>query len=360
MKNKHISIRFIVLLGLIVSSFVAAATEEKYRVVFSGHSLTDSAVPTVINIAKDNKDDFESIYQSIPGSTIRYRTRGASPKTEHDWNGYGIGVPGGLNLIDEIRNPKELASGEFYNRLVITERHDLLSTIQWERTESLILHFHKLLLEKNPQSKTYVYHSWLDVNKNSPADWIEYEKKMASVWNCLGTKLNMVLKSEGKPEAIKVIPAGWALATLLDRMLSKQIYLEEFGILNPAQDLFRDSVHLTELGDLFIGAYTYSAITNRSPERTIIPFTIDRELGERIVSLAWKIFQEGESVALGKDLNMQACRDWVKDNACELMWSKIRKEPKNIQSCKNFYGKENARNPFRWPDPDLITWPSPK
>ncbi len=103
---------------------------DRLRVIFSGHSLTNVAVPTIRAIAQNQGDDLRDIYQSIPGSPIRVRTRGGNPAGENSWGGYAEGT-NGVNLIDEIRSPTLLPAGEVYDTLVITDRHDLLGVVQY-------------------------------------------------------------------------------------------------------------------------------------------------------------------------------------------------------------------------------------
>ena len=50
----------------------------------------------------------------------------------------------------------------------------------------------------------------------------------------------------------------------------------------------------------------------------------------------------------------------MKDEVCETFWSYFFGRPERINICKAHYGVEKARNPFRWPDPDMKTWPTPK
>jgi hypothetical protein len=78
------------------------------RAFYSGHSLSEGVPEIVEQIARPlgYRRDFEE--QILGYSLLRQRTKGA-----------------GLNVAEELRQPRRLASGDKYDVLVVAERHDL-------------------------------------------------------------------------------------------------------------------------------------------------------------------------------------------------------------------------------------------
>jgi hypothetical protein len=335
------------------------AERDQANVVFSGHSLTDAAVPFIRQIASSQNDDLNDVYQTIPGSPIRVRTRGGSPTDINSWDGYSDGVTNGANLITEVRMPSALPQGELYDTLVITERHDLPSTIQWEGTISLLHHFHKLLANTNPQAKTYLYHSWLDINKSDPNPWLSYESQMRVAWECTASKVNLTLESENLPQNVETIAAGWALTEFVRAALNGNIPGLTGSQSEILDQIFSDNVHLTDIGGFFVGAYSYNQIFGKQISSAAIPSGISNDTGSAIIQLAWNVYSTYRSSSNQGEHEMSSCRQHMVDNVCGPFWGDFRNDPGGIPSCTNFFGQNGNGNPFTWPDPNLEIWPDP-
>lgn len=330
---------------------------DKARVIFSGHSLTDPAVPVVQAIARSQNKDLISIYQSIPGSPIRVRTRGMHPSDSNPWEGYTKGVRGGINLIDELRNPSKLAPGERYDLLVITERHNILNAMEWESTISLLRHFHELLVANNPSAATYFYQSWLDINKSEPSIWIEYEKEALVAWECIANKINQSLQDKSK---IRMIPTGWALAHLVEAALAGNIAGLNGSPKTILDSIFKDNVHTMPLGDLFVGAFTYSIIFGQSPEGTRPVKGVNGKSMKAILKMAWDLAQRYHQGPSPRPHTMAYCRAHVVTEICPPYWEHFFKRPSHVQACQNFYQEDGGKNPFQSSTDHLRLWPAPK
>lgn len=343
----------------IIDSFSGYLTAtNRARVVFSGHSLTDNSVPTVRDIAAYNNMDFYDIYQAIPGSPIRIRTRGDDPQTDNTWDGYSYGTRG-INLLQEFATPTQIPSGDRYDTLVITERHNLLNTIEWESTPSLLRHYHDRLREANSDVRTYFYQSWLSIDKNNPQNWLDYESNSLMAWECVSSKVNLTLVADGFSPNVRTLAAGWALKTLVQSALNGEIPGLEGSQLDRLNAIFQDAVHLTPLGELFVGAYTYSEIFGQSPEGYPIPANLPAETGNALLALAWQLVQEYHSFGNRHSRNMDACRSHIENNVCENYWDGIFNRPEFVAGCQSFYGQEIDGNPFRYDDPVWQDWPAP-
>lgn len=330
------------------------------RVVFSGHSLTHPAVYGIRPIASSKKSDLKSVYQSIPGSPIRVRTRGHNIKDKNDWSGYGLGLAKGRNLLNEFKNPTILKKGEFYDTLIVTERNDILSTIQWENTSSLLRHFHDRFTESSHNGKTYLYQSWLAIDKSDPDTWIRYEKEELMVWECLTSKANLTLKSDGLPPNIRTLPAGWALAQLVEKAIGGEIPGIEGSQKEILDQIFGDNVHLKPIGKLFIGAITYAEIFGRSPENASIPGEVSKETGKALFEISREIVTSYHTYRTNVIHDMSVCRAHIENKICEPYWTKLLNKPEHLDECRSYFGGETSGNPFRWPDSALKVWPAPR
>ena len=56
---------------------------------------------------------------------------------------------------------------------------------------------------------------------------------------------------------------------------------------------------------------------------------------------------------------MASCRVHIRNTICQPYHEYIFNEPGRVSDCQNFFGEEQAGNPFRWPDPNLVSWPDP-
>jgi hypothetical protein len=330
------------------------------RVIFSGHSLTSAAVPTVRAIASEKGNDLIDIYQDIPGSPIRMRTRGSNPTNDNVWDGYRNGTPNGLNLVSEFRSPTQLPSGERYDTLVITERHDILGTVQWESTTSLLRHFHDRLLESSAGGRTYFYNSWLSIDKSNPAPWIAYELDSLMTWECVSSKVNDTLEVDGLSPNVRTLGVGWALA----RMVQSALNMEIPGLTgNSQQDIlnqiFSDNVHLAAIGQLYVGAFSYSEIFGQPPSGFAIPGDVSQETGEALLAMAWSLTQEYRARGNSHSHDMAACRDHISNNICEPFWTYFFGRDDQVSSCRSFFGNEGADNPFTNDMSNWKTWPTP-
>ena len=366
-------------------------TNFEYRnagnIVFSGHSLTDASVPTVARIASEKSIDLNYLYQTVPGSTIRYRTAGSiAPDNNTDWSGFSLGTPGSINVANELRNPTQLPNNETYDSLVITERHDILGTVEWENTASLLRQYHTLLRAGNPNARTYLYNSWLGVNSStyrstlisrhgepaweSPTNWtdipssdletwINYEKNALITWECISSKLNLVLEDSDLPTNVSTIAAGWALAHMVEAALANEIPGISGATHEKLSVIFSDNVHLTSTGDLFVGAFTFGEIFGQTAEGTNIPSDVNTATGEYLLELAWSLVQQYHNRENNGIHTMESCREHISTNTCPPFWSYFSGRDDLVPNCQSYFGNASGSNPFKWPDANMVTWPLP-
>jgi hypothetical protein len=334
------------------------------RVFISGHSLTDNPLPEFVMLIADSLgDDFNYNQQIGLGSPIRVRTLGDS-WDNLDWPGYKKGKNRDgvdMDVIAELKSPATLGPGELYDTLVITERHDILDVIRWEDTAGLLRHYHDRLIDGNAAGQTLFYHSWLDVDKNAPQQWIDHEKKALYAWECAASKVNHTLEAEGRADRLMTLPTGAALVHLVEKVLADEVA----GIAGPVpqklDQLFSDNVHLTQLGVYYVALVTYTAVFRGSPIGAAAPDGVDAQTAADMQQLAWDFVRGYYTTPDVGVHTMEECRDFISQQVCESFWTLL-DDPGKISNCQTHFADENANNgsnPFKWPDPGLMPWPDP-
>lgn len=332
----------------------------KNNAFISGHSLMDNPFPDYLELISESLNvEYQWNQQNGIGSPIRVRTSG-NQMPPNNWTGYHTGKNRDtfdMDVIAELASPSTIGTNEIYNALLITERHDILDVIRWEYTNSLLHHFHNRLLSGNELGETYLYHSWLDIDPNNPQDWIGFETLMLNAWECVADKVNLVLENENKTQAINVIPAGWALANLLQHILDDEVPGFSGTDDEKIDDLFNDHVHLNIEGIYYVAAVSFAVVNKRSPEGASLPTEISPATGIVLQQLAWQYSQQYLSSYRPK--SMSTCSQIMAEQVCS-RYFKFTNRPEQVQSCIDWMSDTGfSPNPFRWPDPDLITWPDP-
>jgi hypothetical protein len=315
------------------------------NVFYSGHSLIDDPVgDDTASVATSLGKSIQWNQQIVIGSPVRIRTRGAS-YTDPSFPGYregkNRGVSQNLDVVAELRNPATI-SGR-YDALVLAERHDLASTLQFEDTVRYTRHFHERLIEGNPQATTYLYHAWLGVRDlDNPAAWIAYEKSAAPAWRCVAARINRSLEAESRADRVRYLPAGLALAVLVERALQGNVD----GLAGSPRDVIRqlmvDDVHETELGAYFVGLVNFASLYGTSPAGGWAPSGVPDSLKRSMQNLAWEV-ASGDLGASGSD--MAACRAHVRDDYCATYNNYVGRA-QDIGSCQAFFAAASANNPF--------------
>lgn len=321
----------------------------KARVFITGHSLTDNPLADhLADIATSLGSDLKWNQQIGIGSPIRVRTKGNDPSAS-GWPGYSTGknrTGSGMNVINELRTPATLGSGERYDTLIITERHDVLGTIQWENTVGYTRHFTDRLTDGNAAGVTYLYHSWLGLSKSSPAAWIDHEKKALYAWECVATRVNQTLVLNGKPGKVITMPVGRALVALVERLVADTVPGITGTLTQRMNVIFSDDVHLTSLGSYYAALVSYASVFRKSPVGAKAPTGASAATVAALQDIAWTYVQSYFSKPDPDKHTMAECRSYIADNVCASFWN-LQGMPGNITGCRNFFGNATAMgNPF--------------
>jgi hypothetical protein len=310
--------------------------------MISGHSLTDDPMGSYMaSIAQSLSTPMSWNQQIVIGSPIRARTRGMN-MADDTFSGYGSGknLDGatGLNIAAEL-------AGQRYDALVVAERHDLVNVLMWEDTVRYSRHFHERLVTGNNRANTYLYHAWLDVtNKDDPSAWVAYERAAAPAWQCVAARVNQSLTGTGRADRMAYLPAGLALANLVEQATRGGVAGVSGGSTRQTMDrLFSDNVHLTPTGAYYMALVTYASVYRRSPEGAWAPSQVTAEQARSLQQVAWQSVAGHYSSA--STPSMSQCQAVMREQYCSA-YGAYKGGSGMVGGCVNFFSAQSQDNPF--------------
>ena len=356
--------------GVAVSEEAGEATaasawsqRDHVRAFYSGHSLSDGIPEVVEQIARSlgQRLDFET--QSMGYSLLRQRTKGEVPSAS-DWPGYRAGSNrggSGLNVAEELRQPRRLASGDKYDALVVTERHDLPAIARKERTAVYLTDMAKHLLAGNPDAEVLLYHTWLHLDPDAPWPWIDYERAVLPMWECVASRANLDLSARGNIPRVRVLPGGAALAELVAALWDGKV--PGVAAKSPGERvrlLFSDNVHMSDTGRYFLALVHYAVLFGRSPEGAAVPSSIAPETGRYMQTLGWQYaISYGQRANAAAQRDMAACRALMQNEVCPAfaalqskgIWglATVRRLSETYRCRREYADAHDPENPFASP-----------
>jgi hypothetical protein len=333
------------------------------RAFYSGHSLSEGVPEVVEQIAHSlgHRLDFET--QVLGYSLLRQRTKG-EVSSAVEWPGYRAGhnrKGAGLNVAEELRQPRRLEAGDKYDVLVVTERHDLPAIAREERTALYLTEMARQLLTGNPDAEVLLYHTWLNLDPDAPWPWINYERAVSPMWECIASRANLDLPARGTAPRVRMLPGAGALAELVAALWEGKVPDVAGNI--PGERvrlLFTDNVHMSEAGRYFIALVHYAVLFGRNPEGAAIPVSLAPGTGRYMQTLAWQFaasYGQRANAAVRRD--MAACRDLMQKEICPAYAAFQTKGPPvlatlmrkyNAYRCARMYADaSDPANPFASP-----------
>lgn len=290
------------------------------RAFYSGHSLSEGIPEAVERIASSLGDRLDFEIQVLGYSLLRQRTKGELASAS-EWPGYRAGqnrAGAGLDVAEELRQPRRLPPGETYDVLVVTERHDLPAIARKERTAFYLTDMAKHLLAGNADAEVLLYHTWLPLEPDAPWRWIEYERAVAPMWECVASRANLDLPSRGDVPRVRVLPGGGALAELAAALWEGSV--PGVAASTPGERvrlLFSDHVHLSDAGRYVMALVHYAVLFGRSPEGAALPTLLAPETGRYFQAFAWQYaLANGEGAAAAVRRDMATCRTLMQKSVC--------------------------------------------
>jgi hypothetical protein len=176
----------------------------------------------------------------------------------------------------------------------------------------------KHLLAGNPDAEVLLYHTWLQVDPDSPWPWIDYERAVSPMWECIASRANLDLPARGDVPRVRVLPGGGALAELTAALWDGKVP----GVAASAPGarvrlLFSDNVHMSDVGRYFIALVHYAVLFGRNPEGAAIPTPLSPETGRYMQTLAWQyVVSYGQRANDAARRDMATCRSLMQKDVC--------------------------------------------
>ena len=296
-----------------------------FNVFWSGHSLTASPIPDyVASLSEASGTAMGWNYHINPaaGASLEDRTRG-QPLQANGWAGYRQGYNRGgseVDVIHELRTAESIGGGP-YDALVITELNDVMWTLLERDSVRLLRHYHERFIDGNPDGQTHFYQAWLSVDDaRNPRNWIAHERAAAAVWQCLATRVNFSLAAEGRSDQLAFLPAGLALAELVEQAISPEGLAGISAGSNKAtlKELMTDNVHLEPLGSYYIALVSHAFIRPDAVQPHWHPPEVSAEQAASLQRVATEFAQAFR--ANNQPLDLEACRAYIRDSFAERYW----------------------------------------
>lgn len=215
-------------------------------VFFSGHSLINVNTPTFFQqlSARDGRDVNIQLQMGV-GSPMSIRLGCPRGGQQAD------GRPVSYALMEELQRPNG------YTTLILTERHDIVTTVLYEHTTAMTRRFRDAFRTGNPTGRAFLFESWFTIDVANPSAFRARQERELVMWQCVASKVN---ESRGEFLPMLVVPAGQAISELVGDVLAGRA-----AGLTTLRQVFRDNVHLTNEGNYLIALIHYGVVHQRSP-----------------------------------------------------------------------------------------------
>jgi hypothetical protein len=223
----------------------AAAPREHARVLYVGHSLINQDMPAMTrSIALGFGLTWSHDVQLIDGGSL-----------EVNWNE--------AERATGVVAREALASGD-YDTLVLTEAVNLDDHLRWSDPVRHAGAFVDAAVQGRADIEVLFYETWHD--RETPrawdgiplgGDWRSFLDSDLGKWEHI---VDRVAEEDPERPSIAIIPGGQAMAALVDAIGHQEVP----GVADD-DALFRDAVHLSDLGNYFIALVQFATIARRTP-----------------------------------------------------------------------------------------------
>ena len=215
-------------------------------VVFVGHSLVGPTLPALVEAALKQLGAPSVVQaQIINGASLGYNWDHAADAE---------GIDARARLADR---PADV--------LILTEAQPFAEHVKYSFTAQNIAKFAALAVEKNPDTRVYLYETWPSLN-SAPGAVIAGDPDAATPWRerlALDLPLWQGVAAEAgalSGHEVTLIPAGQAMGRLADAIRDGAVP----GIAS-IQDMFADDIHPNGKGLYFLAMLHAGAISGQSP-----------------------------------------------------------------------------------------------
>ncbi|PIE23954.1 MAG: hypothetical protein CSA62_05710 [Planctomycetota bacterium] len=223
-----------------------SAPEGALSVYHLGHSLVGRLMPAML--------------EQLAGEGHRYRMQlGHGATLKGHWEHPQPPLRGfeTENDSDKYRDAKEAIDSKDYDVLVLTEMVELKDAIKYHDSPEYLARLAARARAAQPNIRLYLYETW---HSNDQADFRQrLDQDLAELWE--GKLLFGALARDPKRRPIYLIPGGQVVAAVARRIDA------EGGLpgLAKIEGLFRDNIHLSDLGCYLIALTHYAVIYQHNP-----------------------------------------------------------------------------------------------
>lgn len=231
-----------------------ALAQTTQKAFYIGHSLSDQIAEMLLSMTEDDATiSFDAVYQTIPGSPLRWNWESGTNYTPNPPFYYGYNHPTG-----------GLPNGTF-TTLVLTEavaRYPAIIDETYEYSEL----FYEYAMNYNPDTRVFIYEVWHCINSGTPTGceddvdanpWRQRLTDDLPMWEGVVDNLN---NKYNPAVPVCLIPGGQGMARLYD-----EIELGTVPGIDTITDIFTDDHHISDIGKYFIACIHFATLFEQSP-----------------------------------------------------------------------------------------------
>ena len=215
-----------------------APIDDPLNVYFIGHSLVGRLMPALLAQLAPEGHSYET--QSGWGAELQ-----AHWEPDVALNGADV-----ENDHPRFREAHEAVASGVYDVLILTEKVDLESSIQYHDSWHYLAQWSAKAWAANPDTRVYLYETWHDTTVEE--GWLaRIDGDLTRLWE--GELIDRALAETEAERPIYVIPAGQVLAAVVRAGLFTK------------EDLLPDGIHMSEATNYLVALTHYAVIYGRSP-----------------------------------------------------------------------------------------------
>ncbi|MBL9047634.1 MAG: hypothetical protein JNK34_10060 [Tabrizicola sp.] len=210
-----------------------------------GHSLVNRDMPAML--------------AQLAGDGHRYESQlgWGAPMRAH-WGDTPVNGFEEENAHPRFRPAREAVESGDYDVVVLTEAVEIRDSIRYHDSANFLAAFAEAALKARPDSRLYLYESWHALD--DPDGWLNrIDLDLQRYW--LDEILKPALGRLPEGTRIHLIPAGRAMAALAREVEARG----GVGSVKDRTGLFRDQIHLNDLGNYYVALVHYAVIYQKSP-----------------------------------------------------------------------------------------------
>jgi len=222
-----------------------SAPEGPIAVFHIGHSLVNRNMPAMLAQLAGEGHRYES--QLGWGATLRSH-----------WGDIPVNGAEVENTHPHYRDAREAVASGDYDALVLTEMVEIRDALRYHDSPRYLAAFAEEAWKAQPDVRIYLYETWHQLD--DAEGWLErLDADLLRHW-----EKGLLRPALGRlPEGARIhlIPAGQALGALVREIEARG----GVGNVEDRASLFKDQIHLNDLGNYFVALVHYAVLYQKSP-----------------------------------------------------------------------------------------------